>query len=132
MKITKVISDLTGREYEGTEVPPVKFSVNGKNVTLDLTQAEYDALAAFAESGDSAGLRKCLAVAAPAPAPGKRAASKGTSSNSADPRNTAIREWGRSDGKQAGEAAGLSPMSERGRMPQKDEWAALYDAAHAA
>jgi hypothetical protein len=130
MKITKVISDLTGREYEGTEVPPVKFSVNGKNIALDVTQAEYDALAAFAESGDSAGLRKCLAVTAPAPAAGKRA-SKGTSSKSADPRNASVREWiGTPDGRTA---LGLAPDAEiptRGRLPK--EWAEAYDAAHAA
>jgi Lsr2 protein len=130
MQITRIISDLTGREYTGDKLPPVKVNVNGKSLALDITQEEYDALAAFAESGDSTALRKCLASAAPAPAPAKRPASK-SGSKSADPRNAAVREWiGTPEGRAAVGIAADADISSRGRLPK--EWAEAYDTAHAA
>lgn len=134
-QVVKITSDLSGTVYEGTDVPQVKVSVNGKSGTRDLTPDESAALSAWvsadAETIPAArdALRALFSPAAPAADKPARKSGK-SGSKGADPRNTAIREWAVTpEGKRAGETAKLAPMNTRGRMPKG--WEALYDQAHA-
>jgi hypothetical protein len=110
--VTKMTSDLTGREDHETDAPdPVKVTVNGTSGTLDLFRDELDALLALVKEKDGAPLRKLLAPAAPAKKASGGSASGSRQSVHTDQENADARAFGNKVRK----AMGL-PEKTRGKL----------------
>src|SRR5262245_26816194 len=93
VKSVELTSDLTGRTDTETNAPdPVKVTVNGLSGTLDLFQAELDALLLLVKEKDGSLIRKLLAPA-DAPATKKTSGSGGRQAKHTDQENADAREF---------------------------------------